>query len=458
MSSDPIRYCSVGEVSRIGASAHYLRLGPYGFLLDAGLDPQAEAEFSVPDYERIKNEPVHAILITHAHLDHIGSLPVAIRYFPRARVYMTPATADLTEHMLRHHLYVSEKKARERRIKFEPLYTDTYLESIRYLYQSFDYGVPFPLHGSGDKQLRFTFYDAGHILGSAGVLIEWRGRRFFYTGNTRRSAQFLLRGGKYPRQVDVLITEATYGADEAAEKTSMRKEVARFARLVAERLRFGGIVLIPVFALGRTQEMLTLLQRLRMQDRLPAVPIYLTGFGLQINRIYDRLLHKIYPQYNHGTLRSMLFGRLKPGQRIQGPAVLLSTSGMMIPGSPSYGFARELAAEARNGIFFVGYADPETPGGLFQQGHLDRLKSMLGLEKIAARIERFYFSAHSHRRELLQMIAGMKPSQILLTHGEPQALHWMEQAIRRQMEEADVFIPRKGRWYELLNGPIGTTR
>ena len=457
MARPPIRYVSVGEISRIGASAHYLGVGPYGFLLDAGLDPQEDGESGLPNYEQIKREPVHAIFITHAHLDHVGSLPVAIQYFPRARIYMTPATADLTEHMLRHHLFVAEKKAREQHCKFEPLYTETYLESIRYLYQSFDYGVVFPLHGSSEKQLKFTFYDAGHILGSAGVLIEWQGRRVFYTGNTRRSAQFLLRGGKYPRQVDVLITEATYGADELAEKTSTRTEVARFARLVTERLRFGGIVLIPVFALGRTQEMLTLLQKLRMQDRLPAVPIYLTGFGLQINRIYDRLLHKVYPQYQHGTLRSMLFGRLKPGQRIQGPAVLLSTSGMMIPGSPSFGFARQLAAEARNGIFFVGYADPETPGGLFQQGHLNRLRTMLGLEHIAARIERFYFSAHSNRRELLKMIAAMKPRQVLLTHGEPPALNWMQQAIHREMEGIDVFIPEKGRWYELLDGPVGPT-
>ena len=112
-----------------------------------------------------------------------------------------------------------------------------------------------------------------------------------------------------------------------------------------------GVVLIPVFALGRTQEILTLLNRLRRKDKIPAVPIYVTGFGINVNNTYDRLLSKTYPQVQHGQLRNISFGQWTRGRKLRGPAVLLFTSGMMIRGTASFEYARELAEDARNGIF-----------------------------------------------------------------------------------------------------------
>lgn len=191
-----VKYCSIGGVEGIGASAHYLQFDRWGLILDTGYDPHHSGHEALPAYQLLQNKPVDALIVTHAHLDHIGSLPVAIQQFPHARVYMTPATVELTDQLLYHYLKVQRKKEGS---DFTPLYTEEYLDAIRYLYQSFDYEFPFPLHSLKDSGLQFTFYDAGHILGSAGVLIEWQGKRIFYTGNTRKSAQFILKGARYPQ-------------------------------------------------------------------------------------------------------------------------------------------------------------------------------------------------------------------------------------------------------------------
>ena len=444
-----INYISVGAVSGIGASSHYLQLDRHGLVLDAGMDPNAEGEEAIPDFDFLKKKPVHAIIITHAHFDHIGSLPIAIQHFPHSRIYMTPPTSELTEQMLYHYLKVRQKKEHEKGKKFSVLYTEDFVGKIRYIFQSFDYQWKFPLHGHEESGIQFSFYDAGHILGSAGVLIDWKGKRIFYAGNTRKSAQFILRGAKYPSNVDLLITESTYGANAEAEKIVASKEIKRFAKLLTERIKLGGVVLIPVFALGRTQEILTLLNRLRQKNQIPAVPIYITGFGIQVNKTYDRLLHKTYPEFTRGTLQRISFGRWSRGRKLKGPAILLFTSGMMLRGTASFDYAKQLAASSLNGIFFVGYADPETPAGLFRQKKYESLKTIFEVDQISCQVEIFHFSAHSNRRELMEMIKQMNPKSVILTHGDQQAMEWMKKSISTTMPAARVFIPEQLKQIEI---------
>jgi Cft2 family RNA processing exonuclease len=435
-----INYSSLGAVSGIGASSHYLQLDRHGLILDAGLDPNAEGSEAIPDYDFLKDKPVHAILITHAHFDHIGSLPVAIQNFPHSRVYMTPPTAELTEQMLYHYLKVQQKKANEKSEKFSALYTEDFVGKIRYVFQSFDYELRFPLHGFEESGIQLSFHDAGHILGSAGVMIEWKGKRIFYVGNTRKSPQFILKGAKYPSKVDLLITESTYGANAEAERIVPSKEIKRFAKLLTERIKLGGIVLIPVFALGRTQEILTLLHRLRQRNQIPAVPIYITGFGIEVNKTYDRLLHKTYPEFTRGTLQRISFGRWSRGRKLRGPAILLFTSGMMLRGTASFDYAKQLAASPINGIFFVGYADPETPAGLFRQKRYESLKTIFAVDQITCQVEIFHFSAHSNRRELMDMIKQMNPKTVILTHGDELAMEWMKKQIAKLLPGINVVM------------------
>ena len=443
-------YSSLGAVNGIGASSHYLQLDRYGLLLDAGMDPNVDGKDAIPDYDFLKNKPIHAIIITHAHFDHIGSLPVAIQHYPHSRVYMTPPTTELTEQMLHHYLKVQRKKQQEKGEAFSPLYDEEFIERIRYIFQSFDYEWEFPLHSYEEGGIRFSFYDAGHILGSAGILIVWKGKRIFYTGNTRKSPQFILKGARYPSNIDLLITESTYGANEEAEKIISSKEIRRFASLLSERIKLGGVVLIPVFALGRTQEILTLLNQLRQKNQIPAVPIYITGFGIEVNKTYDRLLHKTYSEFTRGTLQRISFGRWSRGRKLKEPAILLFTSGMMLKGTASFDYAKQLAENPLNGIFFVGYADPETPAGLFRKKKFDILKILFELDRISCAVEVFYFSAHSNRKELMDMIRKMNPKSIILTHGDGDALGWMKKKITDSLPKTKVSIQPKLRELEIL--------
>ncbi len=439
-----IDYCSLGAVPGIGASAHYLRFDRWGVLLDAGMDPHQTGEAVLPRFDLLDSAPLQAILISHAHLDHLGGLPAALQAFPHSRVYMSEATVELASEMLHHFLSVQQKYHSQA----EPGYDHEFLEQIYYLYQGFAYRREFPLHGYEESGLRFSFWDAGHILGSAGILIEKTGKRVFYTGNVRLSSQFILQGAKLPDgPLDLLISEATYGDDEKAESLSRKQEVNRFSNRLTECLQNRGIVLLPVFALGRTQEMIALIHRLRMKNKIPMAPIYVAGMGIKINRVYDRLLHKIYPGFQHYTMRGMTFGRWQQQKKLTCPAILLSTSGMMFPGSNSFDFARSLAGEPRNAIFFVGYADPETPAGLFREEKHQALQELLGVDHINCQVDRFQFSAHAHRGELLNMIERLRPRKLIFSHGDAAALEWMARETRQRFPRCQVIIPEPYRRY-----------
>jgi cleavage and polyadenylation specificity factor subunit 3 len=448
MSGHEFKYLPLGSTDYVGASAHYLRLGDWGILLDAGLDPHSQEGFRLPDYELIKDQPVNAIIISHAHLDHLGSLPVAIRYFPQARLYMTPATAALSEVMLFHYLRVQERKAGLDREKYQPLYSDQEVENLLFLFQSFEYQFPFRIHSFQESKIVITFWDAGHILGSAGVQIHWYGKNFFYTGNTRKSSQFILKGARYPSRVDILLTECTYGNNAEASHIRKQDEIKRFTKFLNRYLNFGGTVLIPVFALGRTQEIMVLLHRLITSRKIPPVPIYLTGMGIKINRIYDRLLHKIYPAYLPRLLKTITYNTLY-SRRFRKPSVILATSGMMMPNTISYEIASDFLSERRNGIALVGWADPETPGGYLREKNRDRIRELFNADNVVCGLDTFYFSAHSNREELLQMIGQMKPTTTLLCHGEPSALHWMKSGIMEGKLSQRTLIPVQGKWIDL---------
>lgn len=441
-----IQYTALGRTEGIGASAHYLRLGDWGILLDAGLDP-GHAEV-LPDFERIGDQPLNAIVISHAHLDHLGSLPVALRYFPQARVYMTPGTAALSEKMLFHYIRVRRRRAMEEMINFDPLYTEQEVEQLLYLFQSFDYGRTFNIHGFQESDIELTFWDAGNILGSAGVEINWRSQKIFFTGNTKKSSQFILKGARYPGHTDVLITESTYGADEQAPNINRQAELKRFASFLRDRLKLGGSVLLPVFALGRTQEIMVLLHRLIQKNRIPAVPIYITGFGVEINKVYDRLLRKTYPHYAAVRLRAISFNTLR-GKRIGQPSIILATSGMMLANTLSYEIAGSFLTQRRNAIGFVNWADPETPAGALREKKADKIRKVFAVSDILCEVEIFRFSAHSHRLELLSLVNRLSPVKTVLCHGEPQAMYWLKNQILERGFSKEVLIPEQGKYLHL---------
>jgi cleavage and polyadenylation specificity factor subunit 3 len=446
---------TLGSELEIGDSSYLLTLDGVNLLFDAGVHPRREGLNSLPDYHKVTQEDVDAILISHCHLDHLGSLPVALSYFPHARVLMSEASAVLAPLMLHHTAKVMNRLVAEG-IYEEPLFSGTDVDLISYIFQGMDGSRPFSIHSLENHKpdLQARFYDAGHILGAAGIWIESPTANVFYTGDTSAHNQEIISGAIYPEgPVDLLIAECTLGSDPRSERRRRRDEIRRFARAINSVIGREGTVLIPAFALGRTQEMLALLHRLRSEARIPDVEIYTAGFGGAVSEIYDRTSKYTRRQLPRVRLEELDVqpvprGSLKRCRFLREPSIVLVSSGMMAAGTLSNKLAQIMLPDARHGIFFVGYVDPDMPGHrvlVANQGGKVQLAPDASEVGVQCQRERFHFSAHSNRRDLLKLVDRLLPKTILLAHGEHDSIHWMKQALSHRHPGISVILPEKDR-------------
>jgi len=438
-----LKYMAVSGIRGINGSMHYIDTAEGRIIFDAGLDTQRPVE-SVAKISHIPYEP-HAVFITHAHMDHVGALPELIRSYPSTRVYMTYPTVVLAEVMLVHSLILRQKNALEDEDR--PSYTLDDLELLFYLFQAQNYKKHFEIHRTPALPLNFSFWDAGHILGSAGVMMKWRGKKIFYSGNFRLSDQTILRGADFPKEsIDLLIMEATYGAD--GKTYSYKNESKRLAEFIETRLKFGGVVLLPVFSLGRTQELLMNIAMMRRRGQIPATTIYITGMGTKITKIYDRLMHKYDRKYPEIKLRP-LAQHLMSRRKIKGPAIVLATSGMMLPQTYSNDLAQDFMKDPKNGIAFVGYVSPESPGYALREKAVNQSFSDYSYSLGGCALESFNFSAHADAQELMQLIRQTQPRKIILCHGEQEAYESLKRKIEEEMPKIEVLIPEEGKLYDI---------
>ena len=449
-----VTFLPLGTTDEIGDACYLLEVDGTTLILDAGVHPQKEGVESLPSFQLASDRDPDAILISHCHLDHLGALPVALSHFPHARVLMSRASSNLAPAMLHHTVRVMER-LQEEGAAGPPLYTHEDVDAISYVFQGMATDRPFPVDNLDNwgPVLKARFYDAGHILGAAGVWIEGPSGTLFYTGDTSAHAQEILPGAAYPESpVDLLITESTLGADPGAEERKRGEETRRFAQAITAVHHRGGSVLIPAFSLGRTQEMLALLHRLRENGRIPDVDIYTAGFGSVVSRLYDRTAHytrRRDPGLRLGNLDLLPLppGDVRKGPHLRHPSIVLVSSGMMAARTMSCRLAEVMLPEKRHGIFFVGYVDPEMPGYRVLtsgQGQRLRLSSDSPEISVQCQIERFYFSAHSSRRNLLHLVDRLNPRMVILVHAERGAKGWMRETIKARHPHMEVEVAEKG--------------
>jgi len=459
-----MKFLALGDTDGIGASCHYLDLNGTGLVLDAGTDPQRDGPDSLPRFEWVSDRAdgyVDHAIITHAHHDHMGSLPVLVRRFPHVMAHMTDATKRLLDFLLPSSARLQQKRLDRGETSHEPLFTEDDLDGLEHLFLTHDLDTPFDLTGpNGASSVTGEFYSAGHILGSAGVELtfeEWgRERRVFYTSDTNMQAQTIIPGGDYPDDTDVLVLETTHGAESAPEETSRREERTRFRDTLARVLARGGTALIPVFVMGRAQEVLVLLGQLKREGAIPMdVPIYTAGSMRAIAEIYDDTRNttpRLDPSDQvFGVEQERVPYEAEAKREIlDGPGIMVVSSGMMFEPTLSNVLARRMVENEEDAVLLVGHPADGTPARRLldaareEQGAPVMLADGHGPQPVYCTVERFRFSGHSDRRDLLSIVDRMDPDTVLLVHGDPEARTWMAEHIREAHPKIDVHRPDWG--------------
>jgi Cft2 family RNA processing exonuclease len=466
-----MRFLSLGADDDIGASSHFLQLeNGTGIVLDAGADSSRDGPASVPDYEQIRRafsgkggagDPVDHALVTHAHHDHFGTLPLLVEEFPHAKVHMTPATHQLLKFLLPASARLQKRRQEEGSTEHDPLFSEDDLELQSSLYREQDLRAPFDTGGAqaGDSNAEAEFFDAGHILGSAGVLLrfseEGDERRVFYSSDTNTTAQTIIPGGDYPDEpVDVLVMETTGGADPEAEQTNRALEEEKFCAALQRTMQRGGAALVPVFVMGRAQEVLALIDRFKRRGDLGEdVPVYTAGSMRAIADLYDKTREttpRLNPNFRvFGVDQEKLpYGRDKLRRTLEGPAIHVVSSGMMFGQTLSNRLARDLVGDPDGGIFRVGYAVEDSPARRLteaaQNGRAVTLHEEAGPQEIQADVKRFRLSGHSDRQQLLNLAERLDPAKVVLVHGDDEAKDWMVTHLRERLPGAEVLRPAQG--------------
>lgn len=433
----------------IGANSLYLELGPFRLLVDAGLSPKHDGLEATPRLGLIEREPLDLILLTHCHLDHLGSLPLALRQHPAVPLVMSPASRILAPRML-HNSHNVMVRQRAEGIKEYPLYSRQEIDQVHHRAFPLQIGQARFFNGRGNDVLTLSLHHAGHIPGAVGCMLQHRHRKVFITGDVLFDDLQTLPGAALPReQVDTLIMETTRGANGRATGFTRHQEVERLVQAIRHTLERGGSVLLPTFALGRMQEVFTILNQAMVQQRLPRVPVFASGLGLDLCDYFDEIHRKTKAvNFRRQVLKDLkvqkLPGDIKPGQKLPGPAIHVLSSGMMVERTPSYLVAHNLLADARNLIAFVGYCDPDTPGGMLQrarQGDYFLFEAIDKKAKIAAQRERFDLSGHADREELLNYAISLSPRSIVLTHGDPEAREWFRDRLTEALPKTRITNP-----------------
>jgi len=453
-----ITFQSLLRRNEIGANSYFLEIDGTRIVLDSGMHPKEEGLDSLPAHHELQPDSIDAIFVSHSHLDHSGSLPVLMSNQENAEVYMTPATAKLVDALLHNSVNVMESKRIELGITDYPFYTHRELDRASKRWRTFGYERPFTI-GGPESEVRATFYDAGHILGSAGVMLETLDQRIFYTGDVQFEDQTLIPGAQLPEEdIDTLIIETTRGASPRSEEYSRSEEEAKFAASIAQCIEKGGSVLIPVFAMGKTQDVLTMLHRFKSEGLIPDAPIHIGGLSTKMTLIFDEFADST-PR-NQPGFRIMKDMEVKTGGRRKKRAPIVNqpggiyalSSGMMTEKTVSNNFARTFITNPKNHLLFVGYADPDTPAGQIRSGNLGDLINLdPDREPIQFNcpMEIFDFSGHATRQSLLDYILRVKPKKTILVHGDLEATQWFADQLKEQLPETEVIIPLPGKKYSL---------
>lgn len=458
-----MRILNLNPDTSIGASGWLVDIEKHRILLDAGMHPKREGRASLPLYDQISGADLDAIVITHCHHDHLGSLPVAMRRFPKAHVLLTELSYFLAERVLHNSVNVMCRQRDELGIKEYPLYSHDEVDDIAPRLQGFRYNreiewAAFHKTRAGQVSPTLEFCDAGHALGSAGVMVRGAKETLFFTGDVCFHDQTILRAARFEDvRADVLLMETTRGNRASPPGFTRAAEIERLAQAITRRIAEGGCVLIPAFALGRTQEILAMLALMMQSGKLRRQPIYIGGLGRVFTEIYDLECHRTDRQHTNLRLTEALnLVVMEKGaaenMKLARGRIFVVTAGMMSEHTAAHDLAVRMAGDRNQSIFFVGYADPDTPGGRLKKakpGEKFLFSASAGEITRNCEVEDFDLTAHANREELLNFVGTVAPRTVLLGHGDDAARAWFAEQIRARWPKIKVLQPMPGKAVEV---------
>ena len=430
-----VRITYLGAGRQVGRSCILLQTPESRILLDCGIDP-ADGEHQYPflDAPEFDIKELDAIILTHAHMDHSGLIPYLFKYGYRGPIYCTPPTRDIMALLQLDMVKIQRDEDKE------PIYnSDDIKEMVKH-----SVTVEYEEVTDITPDIRLTFYDAGHILGSAMAHIHIGNglHNLLYSADIKYAKTSLLDPAvtSFPR-LETMILESTYGGKDNVMPPPEEAD-ALMCDLVIQTINRGGKVLVPVLGVGRAQEVLVLIERLVREKRMPEVPVFIDGMVWDITAI-----HTAYPEYLSAAVRQQIFNKdnnpfLAPfikrvgsqKERIQileetGPCILLATSGML-NGGPSVQYFKALASNPKNTLIFTSYQGAGSLGRRVQNGertfifNADANSNAKGsrqeIVELKMELARLEITGHSDRRELMNFVyrCSPRPKRVLVNHGE----------------------------------------
>jgi metallo-beta-lactamase family protein len=446
----------LGAAGSVTGSKYLIEASGKRLLVDCGIF-QGAPELTERNYKPLSIDPktIDYVVLTHAHLDHTGWLPVLVRAGYKGPIYANPATIDLTTLLLKDSAHLQEEDARHahehpdkrnHHEEREPLYETSDVDPVLRLLK------PSPRLGTFEvsPEFRFTAYDAGHILGSTSLelSITENGKKIVvvFSGDVGRYDEPILNNPVTPpSHADVLLCESTYGDREHATGDPA-EELAEIINRVVKR---GGSIVIPAFAIGRTQAFMYYLRQLEQQQRIPRIPVYVDSpMALSATDLYLKYKEDHNLLYNrednggkgdplnvHEFHLTRSVEESKQINNVKVPCIIVSASGMASGGRVLHHLAQRLP-DPKNAVILAGFQAEGTRGRALQEGA--KMLSLFGqhVPVCAEILEMGQLSAHAGKSELLRWLAGFPsaPKQTYLTHGEPAAAQALQAAIQEKFK------------------------
>lgn len=455
-----------GATGTTTGSRFLLELHGKKILVDCGMFQGRKAN-RLKNWDEFPLQPseIDRILLTHAHIDHSGYLPRLCKEGFSGSIHCTHATHDLCEILLKDSAHIQEedaywanKKGYSKHKPAQPLYTVKDAKKTLSLFAPLHYGENL----YDDDKVRFKFKDAGHILGSALIDIKTgdgsQSRKILFSGDIGRPDKQLLRDPVQAFNVDYLILESTYG-DRLHAEDSPIEELARVIRESAER---GGVLVIPSFAVGRTQTLLYLIRELEDQGKIPSMPVYVDSpMAIDVTDIFSKRISDFDITSRVLTLKGVKIfhpkqlhlcetrEQSKAINKIKSQAILISSSGMVTGGRILHHMVQRLP-QPENTILFIGYQASGTRGRTILEGqpsvkiHGRQIPIKANTEKISG------FSGHADYNEILAWLLGFDrpPEKTFIVHGEQEASKSLAEKIRDKLGW-EVVIPGFGDGFDL---------